>query len=98
MSLTITIEVDTADVNRVLNAIATNYKRLDEVPNPAFDPGSPVHPTQNPLTIDNPQSKEDFLNQVVRQFLTENVYGREVREAKRAAADTVNPSVGISKG
>jgi len=98
MSLTITIEVDTPDVNRVLNAMAENYKRQTEVPNPGFDPGRPEHPVQNPATIDNPESKEDFLNRVVRQFLTENVYGHEVREAKRNAAATVNPGVGISKG
>ena len=98
MSLTITIEVATPDVNRVLNAIALNYKRKEKVPNPAFDPGQSEHPVQNPATIDNPESKEDFLNKVVRQFLTDNVCGHEVRDAKRNAAVGVNQDVGISQG
>jgi hypothetical protein len=81
------IEIADQDVNRVLNAVAKNYNRPDKVANPAFDPGRPENPGDNPREIENPESVHVFVNRIVRKFLSENVKAYEVKEAKRIAAE-----------
>ena len=72
------IEIEDADVARVITAICANYNRED--------------------TADNPEDELQFTNRIVREFLSENVMGYEVRKAKAeaAAAAAVNSSVNIS--
>ena len=89
------IEIADEDAVRVVTAICVNYKREDTAPNPDFVPGSPVS-QENPVSIDNPESEERFTNRMVRQFLSENVMGYEVRKAKAEAAASISSSVVIS--
>lgn len=90
-----TIEIADADVNRVLGALAVNYNRPDQVPNPNFD--SAQEPSEsNPEMIDNPETVAQFGNRMVRNFLSENVKAYEVRLAKQQAADALNTDVSIS--
>ena len=90
-----TIEIADADVNRVLGALASNYNRSDQVPNPNFD--SAQEPSEsNPEMIDNPETIAQFGNRMVRNFLAENVKAYEVRLAKQQAADALNTDVSIS--
>jgi hypothetical protein len=70
------IEIEDADVARVITAICANYNRED--------------------TTDNPEDELQFTNRIVREFLSENVMGYEVRKAKAEAAAAVNGSVNIS--
>ena len=89
------IEIADADVNRVLGALAVNYKRPDRVAHPDFD--SSQEPSEsNPEMIDNPETVAQFGNRMVRQFLAENVKAYEVRLAKQQAADALNTDVSIS--
>lgn len=78
-----TIEIADSDVNRVLAALAANYKRPDMV----IIEGEEV---------ENPETIAQFGNRMVRNFLTENVKAYEIRIAKEQAADSINTDVLIS--
>ena len=68
------IEIADQDVNRVLNAVAQNYNRPEKV-------------VVDGVEVDNPETVPQFVNRIVRQFLSENVRAFEVKEAKRVAAE-----------
>ena len=83
------VEINDADVSRVLDAIAANYSRPETVSNPSFDPALPESES-NSRTIDNPETKAVFANRIVREFLSEHVYSYEQRlaiQAVQAPAD-----------
>jgi len=80
------IEIADADIMRVMEAIAVNYKRPAMVDNPDFDEELPESEEANPRLIENPETLFQFANRIVRQFLSENVKAYEVRVAKEAAA------------
>ena len=89
------IEIADADVNRVLGALAVNYKRPDRVANPDFD--SSQEPSEsNPEMIDNPETIAQFGNRMVRQFLAENVRAYEVRLAKQQVEQSLNTDITIN--
>ena len=87
------IEIDDADVGRVLTAIAVNYSRPAQVPNPDFDPDAEVLVDE---MIDNPETMAQFANRIVRQFLSEHVAAYELNAARQAAVDAANTSVNIN--
>ena len=89
------VEIADADVARVLTALAVNYRRLERVPNPEFDPEQPVSDT-NEETISNPETIPQFGNRMVRRFLADNVKAYELRLAKEQAANSVNTEVTIN--
>lgn len=95
---TIIIDIDQRDIARVRAAMSKNYNRKDRVPNPTFDPGQPEHPQFNPREIDNPESEDDFINRIIREFLIEHVKQVETREARRQAAQNIGDDVRITKG
>ena len=78
-----TIEIADEDVNRVLGALAANYKRPETI-------------TVDGEQVDNPETIAQFGNRMVRQFLAENVKAYEVRLAKKQATDALNTDVVIS--
>lgn len=88
------VEINNSDINRVLNAISANYARPDRVKNPDFNPAEEESETNNP-EIDNPETKAQFANRKVREFLSENVKAYELRLAKEAAAANTNPTINI---
>ena len=90
------IEIADADVNRVMDAVASNYNWPETVNNPNFDPIQPVDPNTNPKMIANPENKFIFTNRMVRQFLADHVVAHEVNQAKAAAAAALNTSVTIN--
>ena len=89
------VEIADADVDRVLGALAANYNRPDQIPNPDFDPEQDISET-NPEQIDNPETIRQFGNRMVRNFLSENVKAYEVKLAKQQAAAALNTDVSIS--
>jgi hypothetical protein len=94
----IIIDIDNRDVARVRNAVSKNFNRKSKVPNPSFDNRRPEHPISNPRQIDNPESEDDFINRIIREFLIEHVKSAEIKEARRQASENINPEVKISKG
>lgn len=89
------VEIADADVDRVLDSIAGNYKRPEQVENPDFNDSEPESET-NVKLIDNPESKAVFANKIVRQFLSENVKAYEVKLAKEAAAQAAEANSGVT--
>jgi hypothetical protein len=90
------IEIADVDINRVIDAVSSNYNWLEQVDNPNFDLSQPVDPTTNPETIANPEDKFKFTNRMVRQFLSDHVMGHEVNQAKANAVSGLNTSVSIN--
>jgi len=76
------IEIADADVNRVLTAVASNYKRPEKV-------------IIDGQEVDNPETVAQFSNRIVRQFLAENVNAYEIKLAKEQAAANLNTNVDI---
>tara|TARA_B100001059_G_C17800359_1_gene565775 strand:+ start:1354 stop:1650 length:297 start_codon:yes stop_codon:yes gene_type:complete len=89
------IEIADADVNRVLQSLAVNYRRPDQVRNPEFDASQPVS-QDNPEMIDNPESIAQFGNRMVREFISGNVTAYEIRLAKEQATNSVDTNITIN--
>ena len=89
------VEIADADVDRVLDSIAGNYNRPEQVENPDFNDSEPESET-NVRLIDNPESKAVFASKIVRQFLSENVKAYEVKLAKQAAAQAAEAAAGVT--
>mgnify|MGYP003121927792 CR=1 FL=1 len=89
------VEINDADVSRVLDAIAVNYNRPETVSNPSFDPALPESES-NSRTISNPENKSVFANRKVRDFLIEHVDAYEAKAAKQAALDALPTSITIT--
>ena len=98
------VEINDADVVRVLDAVSANYNRPDQVQNPDFDDSLPEDPETNPSMvgngqdeyIDNPETKAQFANRKVREFLSDHVKAHEVQAAKQAAINALNTTIDIS--
>lgn len=90
------VEIADADVQRVMDAVAGNYKYQTEVANPDFDENLEEDPVSNPRMITNPENLFMFANRIVRTFLADNVKAWEVKQAKAAAAAAADTSVTIS--
>lgn len=89
------VEINDADVNRILDAIAANYRRSEKVPNPDYNQNIPESPG-NPKEIDNPESKAAFANRIVREFLAEHTHAHELQEVRKAAESNVPAHVTIN--
>lgn len=87
------VEMPDEDFLRVINAIAANYGRPDTVANPNFT-GDPE--SLEPATIDNPETKAQFTNRIVRGFLAENVTAYERRLALQQAEQGLDTSITIT--
>jgi hypothetical protein len=85
------VEMPDADFLRVINAIAANYGRPDSVPNPNYA----GDPNIEPETIENPETKAQFTNRIVRGFLAENVTAYEKRVALQQAEQSLDTSITI---
>jgi hypothetical protein len=82
------VEMPDADFLRVINAIAANYNRPETVPNPDYN-------GENSATIENPETKAQFTNRIVRGFLSENVTAYERRLALQQAEQGLDTSITI---
>lgn len=85
------VEMPDEDFIRVINAIAANYGRQDNVSNPNYA----GDPNIEPQIIENPETKAQFTNRIVRQFLAENVTAYEKRLALKQAEQTLDTSITI---
>ena len=83
------------DVQRVFNAVCQNYNRPERVVNPDFDPNQEEGET-NPATIDNPETRGDFVHRMVRNFLSEHVAAHEIKMAKEEAVANTSVEIDIS--
>jgi hypothetical protein len=86
------VEMPDNDFLRVINAISANYGRPETVANPNYT-GDPE--SLEPATIDNPETKAQFTNRIVRGFLSENVTAHERRLALQQAEQGLDTSITI---
>ncbi len=105
---TFSLDIAEADVGRVLNAVAANYNRPEQITNPAYPEQPvldgegniipPVDGNGNPIPhlIDNPENKAVFTHRMVRGFLSEHVASYEIRLAKEAALEGINTDITLS--
>ena len=89
------IEIADADVNRVLQSLAVNYRRPNQVHNPEFDTSQAIS-QDNPEMIDNPEDIFQFGNRIVREFISGNVTAYEIRLAKEQAANSLDTNITIN--
>ena len=89
------VEIADADITRVVDAVAANYNRPEQVTNPDFDEALPESET-NVRMIDNPEAKSVFANRIVRNFLAENVKAHEVKLAKQAAIAAAEAAANVT--
>jgi hypothetical protein len=76
------IEIADTDVERVINAVSTNYNYEENI----ID--------NNGDTISNPENKYVFVNRMVRQFLSDHVRKYEIDLLKKQLEDSINnPSI-----
>jgi len=89
------VEIADTDVDRVLNAIAFNYRRQTTIKNPDFDDTQPES-AENPKNIPNPETLSQFANRMVRKFLEDNVATYQIRIAKQQAEEQADTDVSIT--
>ena len=86
------LEIADEDVQRVLDAVCANYRRVEMVANPDWIEGVEGLPEE----IENPETKAQFTNRMVRRFLSEHVQSYELELARSQAAAAADVSVTIS--
>ena len=79
------IEIPDEHLDRVISAVANQYGYQPTVSNPDFDPEQLEDDETNPTTIPNSQTIDGFVNEIVRNFLIENVKAWESKQAAEAA-------------
>jgi 1,2-phenylacetyl-CoA epoxidase catalytic subunit len=65
------VEIADEDVERVINAVASNYNYQEEIM------------SENNRMVNNPESKYVFANRMVRKFLSDHVKKYELELAKK---------------
>lgn len=68
----ISLYINDQNFNRVLTAVCSNYKYQEKI-------------IVNGELVDNPQTKSEFVNITLRNFLSEHVKSYEIEKAKRDA-------------
>ena len=89
------IDIPDEHVDRVISGVANQYGYQQSIDNPNFNPLEDVSDS-NPETISNPQTKGQFVNQLVRNFLIDNVKAWESKQAADAARKAAIDSVDIN--
>ena len=102
------VEIADADVQRVLDALAANYRWSENVSNPDYptqfeydEDGIAITPVDDdgneiPPSIENPETKGMFANRMVRRFLSDHVVSHEIAAAKKQALDSLNTNININ--
>ena len=100
------LEIGDSDIQRVLDAVAGNYHRPELVENPDYivalgEDGGEIFPVDEngdpiPQNIENPETKGSFTHRMVREFLSGHVQSWEIKQAKIAAAESLNTGVEIA--
>ena len=107
---TFSLDIADEDVGRVLDAVAANYNRSEQIVNPDYpvdripeidEHGNPIDPVDEngdliPSKIDNPESKAAFTHRKVRKFLAEHVSSYEPKLAQRSALEGLDTNVNLT--
>ena len=83
------VEIPDEDIDRVVDALCSNYKYDAQIQNPDFDEDLELGP-DNLETIENPESRAQFANRITREFLMNHTYSYELKIARENAKSTVH--------
>ena len=87
------VNIDNADVGRVISAMCANYGYQAQIENPSFDPSLPIDAYTNPETIPNPETQSQFANRKTRDFLMENTVAYELRVERENVPKPTPPNI-----
>ena len=87
------VNIDDADVARVITAVCGNYGYQAQIENPNFNPSVDLDPQTNPETIANPESQSQFANIKTRDFLMENTVAYELRLERENIPKPTPPNI-----
>jgi len=87
-----TIDIADDDVSRVITAMCANYGYKTEIENPAFDLDQPAS-DENPETIPNPETPNQFANRMTRDFLMQNTVSYEIKVEKENIPPVTPPVI-----
>ena len=76
---------------RITIAVCGLYGYPKDVPNPEYDPENP----ESSETISNPQSKTNFIKQIVLQRIKRDVLEWEGMQAQKVAYESVETDIKI---
>lgn len=91
----ISVYIPDGDFQRTLDAICNNYKYQENFTSIETSLDDELTPVQTVVTITNPQTKSQFVNQIIRNFISEHVKTYEVEIVKKQAVETINDSENI---
>ena len=90
---TITINIPTDKEDWVLDGLAIRFSYQEQLPNPTFNSGEPVDPITNPETIDNPETKPQFVKRMLIHIIKTEAntgHNQTSMEANAVVANTVD--------
>ena len=87
------VNIDDADVGRVISAMCANYGYEAEINNPDWNPSQPVDPETNPERIPNPETQSQFANRMTRDYLMSNTVAYELRVERENVPKPTPPNI-----
>ena len=87
------VNIDDADVGRVISAMCANYGYETEINNPDWNPSLPVDPETNPEKITNPETQSQFANRMTRDYLMSNTVAYELKVERENVPKPTPPNI-----
>ena len=87
------VNIDDADVARVITAVCGNYGYQPEINNPDWNPSLPVDPETNPERIPNPETQSQFANRMTRDYLMSNTVAYELKVERENVPTPTPPNI-----
>ena len=84
------VNIDDADVGRVISAMCANYGYQPEIDNPTWNPSAPE---TNPEKIPNPETESQFANRMTRDYLMSNTVAYELKVEKENVPQPTPPNI-----
>lgn len=75
------IEIADSQVSGVMEAMGGQFNYQEQISNPDFDSSQAVDESTNPLTIDNTETLNQFVNRMVREWVINNVTAYNAKQA-----------------
>jgi len=87
------VNIDDADVGRVISAMCANYGYESQIDNPNWNPSLPVDPETNPQKVANPETQSQFANRMTRDYLMSNTVAYELRVERENVPKPTPPNI-----
>ena len=91
---TLTITLPDNIKERVYKGVAAAHRYRTEIPNPAYDSMYDASPT-NLKMLPNPESRDDFVTRMVKDFIMRSVQKAESDTARETAEKSAKDEVAL---